>query len=203
MRLIVSGTCTVNGVLNANAKPGYQGAGGSIWLTAGALTGSGTITASGATGSSGGGGRIAVILTNATSFGSVALRAFGGSGGTPGAAGTVYLQHAAQATGYGALIVDNNNVVTTTNMVTHLPPSTSGVPGELGHVSVTVTNRARLTLTSGQTVGDIWVSSANSVLDLDFKTLQVRTFKHALGTGTVTNEGRIVWLVYGGVYSIR
>jgi hypothetical protein len=203
MRLIVSGTCTVNGVLNANAKPGYQGAGGSIWLTAGALSGSGIITASGATGSSGGGGRIAVILANSTSFGSVALRAFGGSGGTPGAAGTVYLQHAAQAAGYGTLIVDNNNVVTTTNMVTHLPPSSGGIAGEIEHVGVTVTNGARLTLTANQTVGDIWLSSANSILDLNLKTLQVRSFRHALGSGVVMNEGKIVWLVYGSIYSIR
>jgi len=79
IRLIVSGTLTINGSLSANgaSTPNYQtgdqgggGAGGSLYITTGALAGAGSITANGGGGgeAGGGGGRIAVYYGANSSF---------------------------------------------------------------------------------------------------------------------------------------
>ena len=61
IRLIVSGTITLGGIIDANGQLGYEaggGAGGSIWINASAILGTGTIRADGGaqTGASGRGG---------------------------------------------------------------------------------------------------------------------------------------------------
>lgn len=195
IRLTVSGACTVDGTINANAKPGYAGSGGSIYLTAGSLAGSGLLTASGASGASGGGGRIAVILTNGTSFGSVNLRAFGGTQATaPGAAGTIYRETAAQGGGKGMLTIDNNGLNSNTNAATPLIPGLYAVTDELARATVVITNKARVALPANATVGNVYVTgSTNSLLDLKGNTLRVNVTEHALGGGTVLNYGLIIW----------
>lgn len=116
--LDVSGTATINGVIDASGDGGYRrsgGSGGSVYLRASHLSGDGIIKASGGpsdsnTGS-GGGGRVAVVLTDGTDFGDVTMQAFGESGTHHASgAGTVYRQTAGQGEGEGTLIVDNNNL---------------------------------------------------------------------------------------------
>ena len=115
-QLRVSGTCTVDGTISANAVNATKtGSGGSVFITAGSLAGSGAITADSygfGGGGAGGGGRIAVVLTNGTDFGSVSFDANGGAGGGYNAAGgTIYLKQPAQTR--GTLIVDNHTLATT------------------------------------------------------------------------------------------
>ncbi|MFL5812378.1 MAG: beta strand repeat-containing protein [Bdellovibrionia bacterium] len=109
IKLIVSGTLTVNGALSANGNDttitssasGGGGAGGSLWLQVGTLAGTGSITAKGGTapststqGGGGGGGRIAIYYSSANSF-TGTVSAAGGSGyaSSTGGAGTYFLQN--------------------------------------------------------------------------------------------------------------
>jgi hypothetical protein len=125
--LTVGGTAQVDGTIEAdgygrrNANGG--GSGGSIYIEAASLAGSGAIHANGGEDvwhGSGGGGRVAVILSGAgEGFGMLngttpAIEAQGGpagggSGTRPGgAAGTVYLETAADGAGGGTVLVDND-----------------------------------------------------------------------------------------------
>ena len=111
IKLDVSGTLTINGLVTANGEvggdgcslcgnPGGAGSGGSIWIIANTLAGTYSITANGGNGKSfggyssggGGGGRIAYYYTTLT--GSGVITAFGGAYGNTrsnyGGAGTVY-----------------------------------------------------------------------------------------------------------------
>jgi hypothetical protein len=205
IRLTVSGACTVDGTINANAKAGYSGSGGSIYLTAGSLGGSGLLTASAVAGTAGGGGRIAVILTNGTSFGLVSLRAFGGTLATaPGAAGTIYRETAPQAGGRGVLTIDNNALNSNTNAATPLIPGLFAVTDELARATVVITNKARVALPANATVGNLYVTgSTNSLLDLKGKTLHVNAAEHALGGGTVLNYGAILWKPQGTLMVVQ
>ncbi|MCK5487919.1 MAG: hypothetical protein KAI86_16990, partial [Desulfobacterales bacterium] len=124
VKLTVTGTVTVNGLITANGanggatgsgtdRSGGGGAGGSIWITSGIFTGSGSITANGGAGNSygydgggGSGGRIAVYYTTDSS--AVIYRTYGGSlGGRFGGAGTIYTKAAVAAN--GDLLIDNND----------------------------------------------------------------------------------------------
>ena len=97
MKITVSGTLTVDGVISANGQRNTHsgGAGGSIWITAGTFTGAGAITANGGNHAShsnygaGGGGRVAIYASSNQFEGTTT--ACGGSGGSyDGAPGTVY-----------------------------------------------------------------------------------------------------------------
>ncbi len=121
VRVVVSGSLLVDGVIRANGQNHNRGggAGGAIWIAAGALTGNGSIEARGGNGngwcgsecsSGGGGGRIAIEYTSLgggfawpTTLDHV--HAQGGNGWQPGGAGTIYLKAATQA--WGDLLVDN------------------------------------------------------------------------------------------------
>ena len=54
-------------------------------------------------------------------------------------------------------------------------------------------------------VRDIWLDSANAVLDLNEHTLFVNSEKHDLGVNQVINEGEIIWWIRppGSVYIFR
>jgi len=123
IKLIVSGTLTNNGTLSADGVLGTAGgevaggSGGSLHLTAGTIAGSGIISANGSDGitsgiddnGGGGGGRVAVYYTVSNA---IIPTVYGGSGtdnATDGGAGTVYIESAADGTGNGELIIDNNN----------------------------------------------------------------------------------------------
>ena len=112
-RLIVAGTCQIDGQLVANGNGpthlGGGGAGGSIYATVGTLTGGGTISANGGAadnGSCGGGagGRIAVEFDTDEFSGT--RTAFGGWGYVYGGAGSIYLKPAGEGA-LGTLRFDN------------------------------------------------------------------------------------------------
>ena len=104
VKLIVSGTLTVNGIISQNGNNGsgatYSsggGSGGSIWISASTITGAGNIRAIGGNGNSasysggGGGGRIAVYYGTDTFSGNktAAVITAGGTGYGSGSVGTV------------------------------------------------------------------------------------------------------------------
>jgi len=92
IRLDVSGTLTLNGVISANGSNAWNsdaggGAGGSIWITCHTLTGSGYCTANGGSGNDdgggGAGGRIAIHYVNRTGYsGQNSCKADGGAKGS-------------------------------------------------------------------------------------------------------------------------
>lgn len=117
VKVVVTGSAKIDGVLSANGNGGTVGAsGGSVWLAAASLAGSGRIAAIGGTSTTankggGGGGRIAVYAETTSWTGSLSAR--GGTNtnaknatGCAGAAGTVYVE-APGDEGVGALILDN------------------------------------------------------------------------------------------------
>ena len=162
VRLIVSGTTTVNGVVSAGGGNGSNdgGSGGSVFLTTGALTGNGTIQANGAAGwTSGGGGRVAVFLTNSTDFSAVTMQAYSGSSSYRGAGGTVYRESQAQGPGQGTLLIDANNIVSVNNSITTL--INSQVTGRMVG-TVVIANKAILQIDANQslTVNGSWTNNA-------------------------------------------
>ena len=102
MRLIVSGTATVSGIIGANGTNaeasgcnygGAGGSGGSVWVTAGALEGTGQIQSVGALnsnmgGGAGGGGRISLEYTSGSFSAMGTTSAAGGSNSAGGVAGS-------------------------------------------------------------------------------------------------------------------
>ena len=109
VRMIVNGTLTVNGAMEANGlvAAGAGGAGGAVWLTVGKLAGGGSITANGGNGNGGGGGggRIAIYLRTNEFSGPVT--AFSGSAyNANGGPGTVFTKTIGASV--GSLVLDNN-----------------------------------------------------------------------------------------------
>ncbi|MCK4944876.1 MAG: hypothetical protein KAS59_01270, partial [Alphaproteobacteria bacterium] len=115
VKLTVSGTTTVTGIISANgANAGAYsggGSGGSVYIITGTFAGAGTITSNGGvgvsppTGGGGAGGRIALYYTTDSS--TVSYQTYGASGYAYGGAGTVYTKADAQT--HGDLIVNNNS----------------------------------------------------------------------------------------------
>lgn len=128
IKLTVSGTATISGIVRANGGQGGNatggGSGGSIWISANILSGSGTIAANGGQGNNssggGGGGRIAVYYStdSSTLISGNKITAYGGTdalaaGTSYGGSGTVFFKAGSAAN--GNLVVDNNNAVRTYN----------------------------------------------------------------------------------------
>ena len=115
IRLMVGGKLTVAGTVTAqgSSSKDRSGSGGSVWIDCGELAGGGVITADGSEVATftGGGGRVAVKLTKTGAtfddWTGKMLAVAHVTGSCKGAAGTVYQQTAAQADGFGTLIVDN------------------------------------------------------------------------------------------------
>ncbi|HTK04300.1 MAG TPA: fibronectin type III domain-containing protein [Candidatus Eisenbacteria bacterium] len=170
LKLVVSGTLTINGTINANGNNSSTGnsaggSGGSVWIDAGTLAGTGTITSTGgngtsagAGGSGAGGGRIAIFYASGSP--SYTMQAFGGTPGSGGSAfgggaGTIYLKSAAQAN--GDLLVDNNNMSTTnsgafalTTQCSATSPCTS--TASQTYDNVTIRNAAKYIVPNGSTL---------------------------------------------------
>ncbi len=157
VRITASGNCGFTGAPYIYADGQSGAAGGSIYLNCGGFSTSswtGLIRASGATNTSsyaaGGGGRVALISTgNAATFtGSLSyptdsttlttfkarVKALGGATTNTagnGGAGSVYIKHSGQT--YGALIVDNGNVVQLANggvtKLVSIAGTINGTPG--------------------------------------------------------------------------
>ncbi|MFZ4396777.1 MAG: glycine-rich domain-containing protein, partial [Kiritimatiellia bacterium] len=157
VKLTITGDLIVNGSIVSDGVSSYIGsAGGSVNITVGKLTGIGTVSASGGgsygNGNPGGGGRVAIVLTNAadTAFvpwlSSSRIQAYGGAHATVatcGAAGTVYLK--GTNTLYGRLIVDNNNISSTTPSRTHM----SAAVGDVTVGDVILRNEGRMSFGAG------------------------------------------------------
>ena len=196
--LAVCGNLVHDGLMVADGlDSNTASSGGSIRITCGSLSGIGAIRANGGIYSygSGGGGRIALVSTNASSdFNNFSgpVAGYGGIGSTPGGAGTVYWKQASDRPGRGSVWITNNGHAGFTDV----PPGTGHVPGETEFARFHITNGATLRLTNDFTLGDIRLDSASARLDLGYKTLTVRSKEHALGPGTVTNFGAIVWWPY-------
>jgi len=208
-RVTLNGEIVANGDLNAiiinGAYDGGGGAGGSVYLTCASMSGSGSILADSRSpninySGGGGGGRIAVVLASGTSFDSVTIHAYGslgGSGGSSGAAGTVYLKQSGLP---GELIVDNAN--RTTGYTTHIMPLSGAAPGELEDVTVIVTNKATVTLSTNTWIDDILIYT-NCTLTLTNFYLHVDSMEHSLenltykhpdaSTNRVDHYDQILW----------
>ena len=160
IRLYVSGTATVDGIIDANGSVAANGntgsgAGGSIYFSANTVTGGGTIRANGAassSGSGGGGGRIALYYTTASGGFTYPtnilsrFQAYGNTGttGQNGSAGTVYLKSATQT--YGDLYINNNGTTPQSGYTTYInipsPSASSGL------TATTLTNSSAFTESS-------------------------------------------------------
>ena len=90
IKVVVTGTATINGTVSSNALNdagtyGGGGSGGSVWITANTITGNGTISATGGNGrgysGGGGGGRVSLTYLSQDNF----------SGSISVAAGTSYI----------------------------------------------------------------------------------------------------------------
>ncbi len=100
VRLTVTGTLEMNGIISANGGNGSGfggggGSGGSIWLAVGTLAGAGSIAANGgsgvdALGGGGSGGMIYIPCTNNSFSGTIT--AYGGGGANWGGTGTTIIQ---------------------------------------------------------------------------------------------------------------
>ncbi|NLB55431.1 MAG: hypothetical protein GX811_06645 [Lentisphaerae bacterium] len=212
----VTGETRVDGLIACDGNPNYthSGAGGSINIKTGILRGRGTIQAmggdrvdNGQVQGSGAGGRIAIILSEPGADFSPftgTIQAYGGPGGYAGlggGAGTVYLEDAATTFRYGSVIIDQQR----TNYLrpTEFPPAGDFMEKETDRATFQLLSHTVMRLTDDFVVGDIWIDSPNAVLDLNFKTLRVNTGNHLLGSGTVINEGEIIWLSTGTIFKVK
>jgi hypothetical protein len=153
IRLIVTGTLEVEGIVSANGGSGSGfgggGSGGSIWLAVGMLSGAGSITADGGNGADtlggGGGGGMIYISCNDNSF-SGTLTAYGGGGANWGGAGPTVIQvsqHNAQ------FILDGGG---------HAGPATPLAPSS-STTDLTLRNGAVGLANTYTTLGNVLVSS--------------------------------------------
>jgi len=110
LKLIISDTLTLDGVISADGEQAYSageysgaGSGGSVWIDADTITGSGLISASGhRTGVDGGGGRIAVYyISSNLPLDTAHIQATGAG------AGTIYIKE--KGSSFETMIIDNNN----------------------------------------------------------------------------------------------
>ncbi|MCM8790744.1 MAG: hypothetical protein NC938_03480, partial [Candidatus Omnitrophica bacterium] len=212
IKLVVTGTLTNNGTIEANGVGGGSyspGSGGSIWIDCGTLTGSGTITANGGNAGGwggGGGGRIAIYYTAVGgsyangdgSFNDANVTAYGGAGSSnpAGAAGTVYLNNKTDNT--DTLIVKNYNR-NSSSASTQLNTLT-GNPYDFD--SIIIRDRGQLVSVSGVAlaIGDISIGM-NSLFNINNNTTTVRG--DWTNYGTFSQSGSTVIFTGTGSSEIR
>ena len=213
-RLVVDGTLTVNGEVNASGGDGgsyYNGAGGSIWLDCGALAGAGTVRANGGCphfesyNLGGGGGRIAVYVAQGglANWGG-SLRAWGGwntqlytEKRAGGYAGTVYVQEGAQL---GTVTIDNNGghevVVNQQTVIGADWPMADDTEQFRKGVRLVIRNGGHVTVLRDANAGDVSLEDGG-FLTVTNVTLSVYRHDHKKRrgwTGTVQSaNGAIVW----------
>jgi hypothetical protein len=208
--LHIAGALTNHGTIAAsgNASGSYgAGSGGSVNITAGSLAGysSAIIRANGGWSyqyGPGGGGRVAVSVTNAgADFSTYAgiITAYGGARQlgifSSGSAGTVFKQ---TPTNRICLVANFAGATTGAGVLTDVKS-----PQELFQTTVLVTNNTCLTLATNVTVGNLFLQTTNSIMDLAGYTLRIQAREHALTPGYATNFGAIVWWKPGTIFAIR
>jgi len=184
VELTVTGAFTHNGTISSIGSTSCSASGGSIYVTTGTISGAGTIRANGGP-SGGAGGRVAVILTGSGadfgSFGSATVTAYGlGSS----AAGTVYKQTEAQGAGKGDLIIDNNNVSTSTGVDTRISSLVTNTT--VGRVILTDNKAGKLNIDPGQT---LTIQGAGTTLNIGIGAAFTNNGTLNLGGTTFTKSG--------------
>ncbi len=191
IRLNVTGTLALDGIISANGQDGNSssgggGSGGSIWLNVGTISGSGRISANGGmgsgSGSGGGGGRIA-IQYNTYAFGGQTT-AYGGGGYDIGGAGTIYTKASSQSS--GLVVLDNGGQSGTNTTWT-----------ATGTIDLTVRGGAVLSPPSSQNFGTLlvasnsWISvtTQNQLASASTATIQAGGGIIADGTGNPAGQG--------------
>jgi RHS repeat-associated protein len=174
IKLVISGTLTVNGTISANGSGsvgrGGAGSGGSIWIQAGTIAGGGTIRANGGVNTIGGGstragggagGRIAVYYTTSTfPLDAAHFQAYGGDGVEIGGPGTVYIR-ASGGDARGSILVDNNS------QSGNYAVLTAGQSYEFASVTLSRRGHLKTTFLSGGTFTfDTLTISTSSILQL-------------------------------------
>lgn len=184
LRLNVSGSMIVDGVLSANGAGAVTnsdggGSGGSLWLTLNQLSGSGIISADGGrghlpNGGGGGGGRIAIYY-NTNAFTGV-LSAKGGLGFGAGGAGTIYLRR--NNSPAPTLIVDNGGT-----------PGTNTPLNELSLQDLDVRSGATVTYSSFSLAVSNLHIAANATLRFSSLTLSIANSAIIEAGGSILASG--------------
>ena len=222
VRLSFDGAFTLNGDIIADGigfdpeegNGHYNGAGGSVYLTAGSFSGAGKAFACGgnnpSAGNMSGGGRVAVKLTApGEDFGSFTgtLSARGGQyadGVRCASSGTIYTELPDQAGGRGLVLVEGGDSgINVNNRMTDFPSSRLCEEGETKKTSVLVTGEAVLHLTGDATVKDLHLEGSQPILRLNGHTLTIRSKQHPLGVNedkqvTYSDGGQVLWAPYSG-----
>ena len=222
VKIVVAGTLTVNGVINADGAKSvyYSGSGGSVWLTCGTLVGAGRICADGGVTTNsepGGGGRAAVYQTKAADWSSWTgvISAYGGRTMTAtglsspkGSAGTVYKQCAGEEDRGGVIVIDNDDgsVWKGTSILPDVEPGER--PRDFRLARFVVRGGAQLNVTTNMTVGDVSLEMSTSKLSVPNSTLSIRSRVHEDGIGwkgtySTDPAGRIIWKKPGMALIIR
>ncbi|MBS1970375.1 MAG: hypothetical protein JSU04_08705 [Bdellovibrionales bacterium] len=176
IKVVASGTLTINGTLAADGKDGtigYSaggGSGGSIWVAAGTLAGAGTISANGGSygsggGGGGGGGRIYFTYSSANNY-TGTLAANAGSGYVNGGKGSILTRN-----------TSNNDVICNSSSIVTL--TVGELPSNFGNI--TVTNGCNFTI-PGSITGSTITANTTGVL-------QVQGFANLSGSINATDSG--------------
>ena len=191
IKVVVSGTATVDGQVNADGRGlcshvSGSGAGGSIWFVCKKLLGSGHFSADGgahnynASVMGGSGGRIAITLTDPTADFTAFTGKITATGGhstndnnvknyskVAGAAGTIYLRTGAQGPEEGSLIITNGLIAASAvTQETVIGPNVTDT--RVGRVSVGTNGRLRIAANATLGVaGDVEYVTAGSFATTD------------------------------------
>lgn len=176
IKVVATGTLTINGILAANGKDGTMGysagggSGGSLWVAAGTIAGAGTVAANGGSYGSGGGGggaggRIYFTYSSANNF-TGTLYATAGSGFVNGTRGSILIRN-----------TSNSDVLCTTASTVTL--TTNELPSSYGNI--TVTNGCSLTIPGSITGGTITANTMGVLL--------VQGFANLSGSINATDSG--------------
>ncbi|NLB54645.1 MAG: hypothetical protein GX811_02550, partial [Lentisphaerae bacterium] len=117
------------------------------------------------------------------------IQAIGGIGyGGNGGPGTVYLK---TVTPVSETVLINNEMSATAAPVQ--VPQLFAPEDEVANASFVLDNSVTLQLIGDYSIGDLWLSSPLSIVDLNGNTLRINSFEHDLLPGSVTGEGKIIW----------
>ena len=215
VRLIVSDTLNVDGVVSANGGAALTarsggGSGGSVFVTAGQISGSGLIRANGGAGDTtsdpggaGGGGRVALEFGDTTFNGTT--EAYGGGGAVKGGAGTIYLSKTSAPTDTTLKVINEGSV----GALTNIPD------GPYSFNNLVVDGRARLWLSGGDSfdvTGGTITHPSGSTLTIDSGSLTIDGTSYTLGgsldvtpaggsfTSSSTANGSSLVVESGGVF---